>query len=87
MRCQTHGSINPTTRSARVVHDGKWERPNASADDPVILRHSCHRGLLLLSSSCCYISVELASEFGRIVVLPHPDGLDQINSDRADGRD
>jgi len=52
----------------------------------MILRHLYHRGLLLLSSSCYYLSVKLASEFGRIVVLPHPDGLDEINSDRADGR-
>jgi len=52
----------------------------------MILRHLYHRGMLLLSSSCYRLSVELASEFGRIVVLPHPDGLDEINSDRADAR-
>jgi len=53
---------------------------------PMILRHFYHRGLLLLSSCCYHLFVESASEFGRIVVLPHPDGLDKINSDRADAR-
>jgi len=43
-------------------------------------------GLLLLSSSCYCLSVELVNELGRIVVLPHPDGLEKINSDRADAR-
>ena len=52
----------------------------------MILRHLYHRGLLLLSSSCYYLSVALASELGRIVVLPHPYGLDEVNSDRADAR-
>jgi len=50
----------------------------------MILRHPYHRGLLLLSSSCYYLSVELVSELGRIVVLPHPDDLDEIHSDSAD---
>ena len=50
----------------------------------MILRHSYHRGLLLLSSSCYYLSVELVSELDRIVVLPHPDDLDEIHSDSAD---
>ena len=53
---------------------------------PTTLPHFYHRGLLLLSPSCYCLSVALASEFGRIVVLPHPDGLDEINSDRADAR-
>ena len=46
---------------------------------PMILRRFYHQGLLLLSSSRYHLSVELGSEFGRIVVLPHPGSLDRRN--------
>jgi len=54
----------------------------------MILRHFYHRGLLLPSSSCYYTaSVKLANEFGWIAVsVSYPDGLDEIDSDRADAR-
>jgi len=78
-------SCDRNTRS--VDHDGKHETRGSLRVTPGILRHFYHWGLLLLSSSCYYLirlPVALASKFGRIVVLPHPDSLDEINSDRAD---
>ena len=71
------------TRTSERINPAAGILPQAA---PVILRHFYHWGLLLLSSSCYYLSVGLASEFGRVVVLPHPDGLDEIDSDRADIR-
>jgi len=80
-----------------VRRDGAPERKSSYISSPVRIDfhynlrgavNICSRPWMRLHkpSNCYCLSVTLASEFGRIVVLPHPDGLDEINSDRADAR-